>query len=71
MVTNVTSVLMHARQNEQEYDVMFDKMIAMVDVIGMVLALKFQDFVEGKHSVVIFQQKPPKNILCWSYIIHT
>ena len=34
MVTNVTSVLMHARQNEQEYDVVFDKMIAMVDVIG-------------------------------------
>ena len=34
MVTNVTSVFMHARQNEQEYDVVFDKMIAMVDVIG-------------------------------------
>ena len=34
MVTNVKSVLMHARQNEQEYDVVFDKMIAMVDVIG-------------------------------------
>ena len=34
MVTNVTSVLMHARQNEQEYDAVFDKMIAMVDVIG-------------------------------------
>ena len=34
MVTNVTSVLMNARQNEQEYDVVFDKMIAMVDVIG-------------------------------------
>ena len=30
----VTNVLMHARQNEQEYDVVFDKMIAMVDVIG-------------------------------------
>ena len=34
MVTHATSVLMHARQNEQEYDVVFDNMIAMVDVIG-------------------------------------
>ena len=33
MVTNITSVLMHARQNEQEYNVVFEKMIAMVNEI--------------------------------------
>ena len=36
--------------------------------LEMVLALKFQNIVEGKHSIVIFLQKPPKNIIGWPYL---
>lgn len=36
--------------------------------LEMVLALKFQDVVEGKHSVVVFLQKPQNNILGRPYL---